>query len=170
MPSDVMKIPELFDPYVELFQILDGKGQLHSPNGQFLGRLSSKADYVNSILNPVGDYGNSFSPISIHNPQGDYGGEFGIYSPFNPNCLNPPLICFLDQPILVLTINPSLCTNGLKRVDPYLMLTIYEALSNTPFTGQSPPALPLARKAALAQLQAKIAQLNVTLFGLSNEE
>lgn len=125
-----MKIPGHFKRYVEIFQSIDGKGQLWSPSGQFLGLLSSNPNDANSIINPEGEYGSPFSGNSIHNPQGMYGGSDGIKSPFNPNCINPPIILYNGQPIFVLTINPNAYTNGLKTVDPYLMLAIYEELSH----------------------------------------
>lgn len=125
-----MKIPAAFQPYFEVFQALDGHAQLWSPSGQFLGRLSFKADYINSIINPKGDYGSPYSLTSIHNPQCQYGGEKGKYSPFNPNSKNPPIVFYRSQPLLVVSTNLELHTNGLKIIDPYLLLAIAEALSD----------------------------------------
>ncbi|HAA30544.1 MAG TPA: hypothetical protein DCE56_26245 [Cyanobacteria bacterium UBA8553] len=127
-----MKIPGVFKPYLVVFQILDGYGQLWSPSGQFLGLLSSNQRHLNSIINPKGPYGSFYSPSSIQNPQGLYGSPEGIYSPYNPHCINPPVIFFRGQPLLVLTRNLNLYTNGLNIVDVDLMLTIYEELSNFP--------------------------------------
>jgi hypothetical protein len=134
-----MNIPVIFKPLVEVFQAIDGQGQLWSPSGQFLGLLSSNSNDPNSILNTQGSYGSPFSLKSIHNPQGVYGGSAGMYSPFNLNCLNPPIILYQRQPILVVTSNLNVFTNGLKSVDPYLMLTIYEELGNT---SSKPVAMP----------------------------
>jgi hypothetical protein len=125
-----MKIPGSFKHYVEMFKVLDGKGQLWSPSGQFLGLLSSDPNNANSIINPEGEYGSPFSLKSIHNPHGVYGGSNGINSPFNPNCINPPLILYKGKPVLVVTNNPNVFTNGLKAIDPYIMLGIYEEFSN----------------------------------------
>ncbi|MCA1994118.1 MAG: hypothetical protein LDL41_19035 [Coleofasciculus sp. S288] len=125
-----MKIPDALKPLVERFQVLDGKGQLWSPSSQFLGLLSSDSHHKHSIINPQGEYGSPFSPTSIQNPQGQYGGSDGMYSPFNPNCSNPPVILYQNQPVIVVTSNPNVFTNGLKRVDPYLMLAIYEELAS----------------------------------------
>jgi len=61
-----------------------------------------------------------------------YGSPEGINSPYNPNGINPPVIFFRGQPLLVLTRNLNLYTNGLNIVDVDLMLTIYEELSNSP--------------------------------------
>lgn len=125
-----MKIPSAFKPLVELFQVLDGKGQLWSPSGEFLGLLSSDPHNKHSILNSQGDYGSPFSAKSIHNPQSPYGGTSGIYSPFNPNCINAPVVLYQGKAVLVVTSNPNVFTNGLKSVDPYVMLGIYEELAN----------------------------------------
>ncbi len=126
-----MNIPKALQPYVDLFQVLDGYGQIWSPCGQFLGLLSSIPHNSNSIINPYGPYGSPHSPISIQNPQGLYGTSQGIYSPYNPNCINPPVIFHQGHPLLLLTRNLNIFTNGLIIVDPDLMLTIYEELSNS---------------------------------------
>jgi hypothetical protein len=147
-----MNIPVAFQPFVEVFKALDGHGQLWSPTGQFLGRLSSDPHNKHSIINPQGVYGSPFSEESIHNPRGFYGGEGGIYSPFNPNCINPPVILYQSQPRLILTSNLNVFTNGLKAVDPYLMLAIYEELSNA--TPKS-VAKPLVSASQERQINAK---------------
>jgi hypothetical protein len=126
-----MNIPVAFKAYIKLFQILDNHGQLWSPSGQFLGLLSSNPDHPKSIINPVGAYGSPFSPTSIQNPQSLYGGSNGIYSPYNLNCINPPAIFYKNKPILVLTWNLNVFTNGLNIVDADLMVTIYEELSRS---------------------------------------
>jgi hypothetical protein len=126
-----MNIPEALQPYVVLFQVLDGYGQIWSPCGQFLGLLSSVQNNPNSIINPYGSYGSPHSPTSIQNPQGLYGTSEGIYSPYNPNSVNPPVIFYQGHPLLLLTRNLNIFTNDLTIVDPDLMLTIYEELSNS---------------------------------------
>ncbi len=167
-----MKIPLALQPYVEIFQALDGHGQLWSPEGQFLGRLSSKADYINSLINPQSEYGSPHSLISIHNPQSQYGGDSGAYSPFNPKCSNPPIVFYRYQPLFVLTTNFELATNGLKTVDPYLVLTIYEALSYSTAVSESKPSSKPSSKlmirswATHAQLQSKLMPLSGSAFGL----
>ncbi len=148
-----MNIPVFFKALVEVFQAIDGYGQLWSPSGQFLGLLSSDSNDANSIINPQGSYGSPFSVKSIHNPQGLYGGSEGIYSLFNPNCINPPVILYQGQAILVVTSNLNVFTNGLKTVDPYLMLTIYEELGDT---APKPVVMPLRsrKKSGLPSPQA----------------
>ena len=127
-----MKIPRAFKPYIVVFQILDGHGQMWSPSGQFLGLLSSNQRHLYSIINPRGPYGSFYSPTSLQNPQGLYSSSDGSYSPYNPNCINPPIIFYQGQPLLVITRNLNLYTNGLNIVDVDLMLTIYEELSRFP--------------------------------------
>jgi hypothetical protein len=159
-----MKIPAAFQPYAEVFQVLDGYGQLWSPSGQFLGLLSSQADNTNSIINLDGEYGSPFSLSSIHNPQCQYGGEKGKHSPFNPNCNNPPIVLFRNQPIFVLSSNFNLYTNGLKIIEPLLVLGIYEAfadLNSQPLpqslrTVSQPPATPEQLRAKLRPLSGKL--------------
>ncbi|HEY9603881.1 MAG TPA: hypothetical protein V6C85_19855 [Allocoleopsis sp.] len=126
-----MKIPGVFKPYVVIFRILDGYGQLWSPSGQFLGLLSSDLHHPYSIINPLGNYGSPHSSTSIHNPQSLYGGANGIYSPYNPDCLNPPIILYQGDPVLIVTWNLNVFTNDLNIVDADLMLAIYEQFSNS---------------------------------------
>jgi hypothetical protein len=156
-----MKIPAALKAYVELFQALDGYGQLWCPSGQYLGRLSSDPHHPNSITNSRGKYGSPYSPTSIHNPQCPYGSPDGFHSPFNPHCRNSPIILYQGQPLLVVTSNFSVFTNGLKTVDPYLMLTIYEELANSTLNPvpKSPPVY--------SHLLAKTKRLTVSSFGLS---
>lgn len=164
-----MKIPSVFQPYIEVFQILDGHGQLWSPSGQFLGRLSSKAEHINSIINPEGDYGSPYSSISIHNPQGQYGGEKGEYSPFNPNCQNPPVVFYKCQPLFVLSNNFDLYTNDLKVIDPYLVLTIYEALVNMrPEPTPQKQSKLIRSEPTVEQLQNMLKPLNGSAFDITH--
>ncbi len=162
-----MKIPAAFQPYVEVFQVLDGHGQLWSPSGQFLGSLSSRADHINSIINPNGDYGSPYSEVSIHNPQGQYGGEKGEYSPFNPNCKNPPVVFYRRQPLFVLSTNLNLYSNGLKVIDPYLVLMLYDALGDLishPAPQSSSKFIHLEQTPE--QLQAKLKPLSGSAFDM----
>lgn len=165
-----MKVPAVFRPYIEVFQLLDGQGQLWSPSGQFLGQLSSKAEHINSIINPEGEYGSPYSLISIHNPQGQYGGEKGEYSPFNPNCQNPPIVFYQGQPLFILSNNFNLYSNGLKVIDPYLVLTIYESLVNTSPDPTSKPTSKLIRsEPTIEQLQDKLRPLSGSAFDITHK-
>lgn len=160
-----MKIPSICQPYLEVFQAIDGHAQLWSPSGQFLGRLCSDIHKINSITNPLGDYGSPYSLTSIHNPDGEYGGETGEYSPFNPNSKNPPIVFYRCQPLLVATTHLGLYTNGLKLIDPYLMLTIYEALSSIipqPAPNSSPTLI--RRWVSVEEIQTKLRPLNGSTF------
>ncbi len=166
----LMQIPTAFQPYVEVFQALDGYGQLWSPTGQFLGRLCSKSDYINSILNPKGAYGSPYSLTSIHNRECLYGGDNGKYSPFNPNCEKPPVVFYRSQPLFVLSLNLNLKTKDLKIIDPYLVLAIYEALSDS-----VPEPVPetlfkfIRSRTSHTQLQAKLKSLKGNSFNLLTE-
>ncbi|HEY9672767.1 MAG TPA: hypothetical protein V6D11_15080 [Waterburya sp.] len=156
-----MKIPAAFQPYVEVFQSIDSQAQLWSASGQFLGCLSSKGDHTHSIINPDGDYGSPYSEISIHNPQGRYGGEKGEYSPFNPTCKNPPVVFYRRQPLFILSTNLNLYSNGLKVIDPYLVLALYEALSNLIHDSAPQSSSKFIRLGlTLEQLQAKLKPLS----------
>lgn len=116
---------------IELLTNLDGRGQLWSPSGQFLGHLSSNPSELSSIINPYGFYGSSFSSTSIRNRSCQYGGFQGIYSPFNPNSIKPPFISYEGNPLLLVTRNPKIFTDGLRIVTPDFLLAVYEILGNT---------------------------------------
>jgi hypothetical protein len=103
---------------------INGVAQLWAEHGHFLGRLSSDQYDSQSILNPH-TYGSSYSYSSIQNPDSPYGGTRGRYSPYNPNCINPPVIVYKERSVLLVTRNISLQTNNLPIVDPDLMLGVY---------------------------------------------
>lgn len=108
---------------------VNGVAQLWAPNGQFLGVLSSDQYDVNSISNPYGLYGGSHGFYSIQNPCGMYGGVCGFYSPYNISSFNPPIVLYQNQPVLVVTRNSYIQTNGLPVVDPDLILSVYAQLA-----------------------------------------
>jgi hypothetical protein len=110
---------------------VNGVAQLYAADGQFLGVLSSNLYDLNSICNPNGIYGSSWGIFSIRNPYSLYGSTYGIYSPYNPNSINPPVIWYQGQPMLVVTKNSNVLTNGLPIIDPDLVLGIYGQLANT---------------------------------------
>jgi hypothetical protein len=114
---------------LDFLSAADGIAQLWAVNSQFLGVLSSNQYDLNSISNPYGFYGGSCGIYSIQNPSGMYGGACGFYSPYNISCINPPVVLYQNQPVLVVTKNPYAQTNGLPVVDPDLMLGIYGQLA-----------------------------------------
>jgi hypothetical protein len=117
----------------EFLTSINGIAQLWAADGQFLGVISSNRYDPYSISNPRSEYG-SFSGIySIHNADGLYGSSSGIYSPYHPESVNPPLVFFQEQPILVLSKNYHLQkqVNGLTVVDPDLLLMVYGQLANS---------------------------------------
>jgi hypothetical protein len=109
---------------LEFFASADGIAQLWAADGQFLGVLSSNQSDPNSINNP-NTYGGFYSYQSIKNPASPYGGACGLYSPYNITCINPPVILYQGQPMLVVSKNLSVLTNGLSIIDPDLMLSVY---------------------------------------------
>jgi hypothetical protein len=109
---------------LEFLASADGIAQLWAADGQFLGVLSSNQFDPNSISNP-NTYGSFYSYHSIQNPASPYGGACGIYSPYNITCINPPVILYQGQPMLVISKNLTVLTNGLSIIDPDLMLSIY---------------------------------------------
>jgi hypothetical protein len=115
---------------LNFFTAANGIAQLWARNGQFLGLLSSNQYDQISIINP-NTYGNSYYYDSIQNLHGIYGGEHGIYSPYNIQCITPPVIVYQNQPVLVVTRNPYVLTNGLQVVDPDFMLSVYAQLANS---------------------------------------
>lgn len=120
---------------LEFLASADGIAQLWAVDGQFLGVLSSNQSDPNSITNP-NTYGSFYSYHSIKNPASLYGGACGLYSPYNITCINPPVILYQGQPMLVVSKNQSVLTNGLSMIDPDLMLSIY-----TQATYQNPALL-----------------------------
>lgn len=109
---------------IKFFVAVDGDAQLWAVNGQFLGLLSSNQNDFNSIINP-NTYGSCYSYSSIQNPACIYGGSSGLYSPYNLSCVNPPVIVYQEQRVLVVTRNTSLIDNELPVVDPDLVLGVY---------------------------------------------
>ncbi|MBD2682193.1 MULTISPECIES: hypothetical protein [Nostoc] len=118
---------------------INGIAQLWAADGQFLGLLSSDQSDPNSISNFYGNYGSSCGIYSIRNSAGLYGSESGIYSPYNTCCLNPPITFYQGQPVLMVTRNPYVQTNGLPVIDPDFLLGVYAQLSNSPNLFYSDP-------------------------------
>lgn len=112
---------------LEFLRAINGLGQMCAADGQFLGVLSSNQYDPNSICNPNGSYGSSYSFTSIRNPSGIYGGTFGLYSPYNSYCLNPPAILYQNQKVLIVTRNPYAMTNGVQVIDPDLLFAAYSS-------------------------------------------
>lgn len=110
---------------------VNGVAQLWGANEQFLGVLSSNQYDVNSISNLHGIYGGQYGLYSISNLHGMYGGQSGLYSPYNTFCLNPPVIFYQAQPMLMVTRNSYVQTNGLPVVDPDLVIEVYAQLKSS---------------------------------------
>jgi hypothetical protein len=134
---------------LEFLASADGIAQLWAADGQFLGVLSSHQSDPNSITNP-NTYGSFYSYYSIKNPASLYGGACGLYSPYNITCINPPVILYQGQPMLVVSKNLSVLTNGLPIIDPDWMLSVY-----TQATYQNPA---LIHQQTMADLTTKLLQ------------
>ncbi|YAF99288.1 MAG: hypothetical protein AB3A66_28000 (plasmid) [Nodularia sp. CChRGM 3473] len=113
---------------LEFLASVNGVAYLVAQDGQLLGLLSSDQCNPDSISNPCGIYGSPCGVYSIRNPCGIYGGSCGIYSPYNTVCINPPVIVYQGQVVMLVTKNNYVMTNGLPVVDPDLLLGIYAQL------------------------------------------
>lgn len=58
-----------------------------------------------------------------------------MYSPYNTYCLNPPVVVYQDQAVLVLSKNANFQTNGVVVIDPDILVSVYAQLgqSRNPF-------------------------------------
>ena len=65
--------------------------------GKYLGNLSANPYDPNSLNNPYGRYGSSYSAESINNPYGQYGSRYSNDSPNNPYATNAPGIYGGDE-------------------------------------------------------------------------
>jgi hypothetical protein len=119
---------------LQFLSTVNGIAQLFANDGQFLGVLSSDQYDLNSISNPHGMYGSQNGIYSIRNSCGLYGGSYGIYSPYNTYCINPPIVFYQGQSILMVTNNNHVVSNYLPIVDPDLLLGVYAQLANSMYT------------------------------------
>lgn len=116
---------------LEFLRAIDGQAQLWANDGQFLGVLSSNQYDPNSICNPNGIYGSSWSATSIGAEYSVYGSKYGAYSPYNPYCVNPPAIFYQKQVVLIVTRNRYPVTNGVQSIDPDILFVAYKDLRRT---------------------------------------
>ena len=65
---------------------------IYGEDGTYLGRLNSNRYDPNSVANPYGEYGSTFSPTSINNPYSIYGSLYSPYSAQNPYAVSPPTL------------------------------------------------------------------------------
>ncbi|QYX29802.1 hypothetical protein [Sphaerospermopsis torques-reginae] len=91
--------------------------------------MSSNPHDPNSINNLHGIYGSDWGVYSIRNSYGLYGSPYAVYSPYNTYCLNPPVVIYQGQPVLVVTRNPYFQTNGIPVIDPDFLLSVYAQLA-----------------------------------------
>ena len=62
---------------------------LYAPDGTYLGEMTANPMAINSISNPLSQYGSELSPTSINNPYSQYGSELSNQSPNNPYASTP---------------------------------------------------------------------------------
>lgn len=62
---------------------------LYAPDGTYLGEMTSNPMAINSISNPLSQYGSTLSNTSINNPYSQYGSELSNQSPNNPYASTP---------------------------------------------------------------------------------
>lgn len=129
---------------------INGSAALMAADGTYLGLVSSNRNDSNSICNPNGQYGSSWSQYSVRNEFGQYGGQFGIYSPYNSFCLNPPAIIYQNRVVLRVTKNKFyLSPEGVLPVEPDFLFGVLLSASSyaqpaaytAPYSGGfAPPA------------------------------
>lgn len=135
------------------------EGRITAGDGQFIGRITPDTDAVDSIVNPLGDHGSEFRPLSILNPFGTYGAPFSLYSPFNPDTAFPPTIVQRSQPMARLTVSEAFS----PRVDPEELLawlrstapeSCFHPTPTTTSTSQPSVGLPTPTETATASATA----------------
>ena len=97
---------------------LEGELHLVSPDGTYLGKLTTNKYDSDSFLNTYGEYGNKYSDTSIWNKFSEYGGAYSDKSPFNKLATSPPLIVSSSGRVGYLTTNRFLP----GAVDPYALI------------------------------------------------
>ena len=102
---------------------LDGTAVIKAQDGTYLGVISSSRHEADSICNPYGDHGSTYSRKSIRNQYCPYGGQYGQQSPFNPYASSPPTIIQGGRAIAHLTVNPRFK----NAVSPHELLAHFPA-------------------------------------------
>lgn len=121
---------------VDLCSLLNA--QVQAGDGQFLGIVTPNRQSSDSLVNPNGAFGSTFSLTSISNTNGPYGNAFNPLSVRNPGAADPPRIVRNGQSVARLTINSVFS----PRVDPDTLLGWLR--SDAPFqcTSATPTAPP----------------------------
>lgn len=70
----------------------DEPPQLYGADGHYLGNLSANPYDPNSVNNPYGRYGSTYSSESINNPYGRHGSPYSNESVNNPYATQAPRI------------------------------------------------------------------------------
>ena len=82
----------------DVIDYLDGRGLIYSGENApvYLGTISSRCYWSESIVNEYGRYGSEYSSVSISNEYGRYGSPYSSYSAFNEYASHPPGILTWD--------------------------------------------------------------------------
>lgn len=81
-------------------------GRIVAKDGQFLGTITGRS-HKESIANPYGDYGSSYSPTSMFNRSGTYGSPHSGKGAMHPHTPFPPRIYVDGKPVAYVTANRS---------------------------------------------------------------
>ena len=109
--------------FEQLIDILDGNSILVSLDYlTYLGEVSSNCYAADSIVNPFGAYGSTFSMTSISNPLGPYGSPFSLTSAYNALATQPPRILWWNGQEFVWVFYLSVNTVQYPRVDTAAMM------------------------------------------------
>jgi len=84
---------------------LRGDSFIVAGDGTFLGKLNPNEHDNESIFNPSGPYGSTYSPTCIFNPYSPYGGQYSTSSPFNQYADDPPKVFLNGRFVAFLTVN-----------------------------------------------------------------
>jgi hypothetical protein len=125
---------------VHLCSLLDAR--IVAGDSQFLGVITPNRQSVDSLVNPNGAYGSSFSTTSIVNTNSAYGNQFNNLSARNPNAFDPPRILRNNQAVARLTINPGFS----PRVDPDTLLGWLRSDAPSQCMSATPTAPPTATR------------------------
>jgi hypothetical protein len=90
-------IPVLIAVFISAAAQADPPHLKDRQTGKYLGNLSANPYDPNSVSNPYGRYGSSYSADSINNPYGQYGSRYSNDSPNNPYATNAPGIYGGDE-------------------------------------------------------------------------
>lgn len=104
--------PRGLSPDVSLNALIDSK--LFGGDDTFLGNVNKNPYDIDSLSNQFGQYGNSFSSLSIFNDFAQFGNPYSHLSPLNEFSRTPPRFVKNGQILAYLTVNQFIN----PRIDP----------------------------------------------------